>query len=84
MAVRLRNLLQKRLELPEPLPSTLVFDHPTIRQIARFVLDRHAPTGDDQMATAEPATTDEEELAGMSDSEVEELLLNRLSAEEFR
>lgn len=84
MAVRLRNLLQKRLELPEPLPSTLVFDHPTIRQIARFILDRHAHKGAEEVATAEPATTGEAELAGMSDSEVEALLLNRLSSEEFR
>ena len=89
MAVRLRNVLQKRLDLPEPLPSTLVFDYPTIRQIARFVLEQYTnDTGPD--AVAEPAqgpnsgTTDEAELAGMSDAEVEALLMNRLSAEEFR
>lgn len=40
MAVRLRNLVQDRLELGFPLPSTLVFDHPTIRHIARLVVTR--------------------------------------------
>lgn len=84
MAVRLRNLLQKRLELPEPLPSTLVFDHPTIRQIARFILSRHAADAVEGPIAPEQPATDEAQLADLSESEVEAMLLNRLSAEEFR
>jgi len=38
MAVRLRNLLQKTLGLPKKLPATLVFDYPSIRQIAMLVI----------------------------------------------
>ena len=86
MAVRLRNMLQKRLELPEPLPSTLVFDYPTIRQIARFIIERYAAPETTAEPTADPegGSADEADLAGMSDAEVEALLMNRLSAEEFR
>ena len=49
MAVRLRNLIQSRLGVAARLPSTLVFDYPTIRHIARLVISLDA----DDAATAE-------------------------------
>lgn len=75
MAVRLRNQLQKKLTLPEALPSTLVFDYPTIRQIAKLVVKRAVPE--------QPATVshDSADLAAMSDAEVEAMLLKRLESE---
>jgi SAM-dependent methyltransferase/acyl carrier protein len=81
MAVRLRNMLQQKLELAEPLPSTLVFDYPTIRQIARFVVKRSADAP--SATTASSAPTVEQDLAGLTDEEVEALLITRLEAEEI-
>jgi ubiquinone/menaquinone biosynthesis C-methylase UbiE len=37
MAVEFRNRLAKRLELSDPLPATLVFDHPSIEALAEYV-----------------------------------------------
>eukprot|EP00964_Phaeocystis_antarctica_P132920 scaffold97075_cov47-Phaeocystis_antarctica.AAC.1 len=52
-AVELRNQLQQALgEGASALPSTLVFDHPTARQLAAFFEAQHAPT-----ASAPPLVT---------------------------
>ena len=52
-AVELRNQLQRALGEGTPaLPSTLVFDQPTARQLAAFVEAQHAPA-----ALAAPPTT---------------------------
>ena len=40
MAVQLRNALASLPGLHGALPATLIFDHPTIEAIARFLLDR--------------------------------------------
>jgi rifamycin polyketide synthase module 1/2/3 len=53
--VRLRNLLQDRTG--RPLPSTLVFDHPTPLALAGFLAE-----GDD-VAEAAPASADDEPIA---------------------
>jgi malonyl CoA-acyl carrier protein transacylase/SAM-dependent methyltransferase len=37
MAVEFRNRLAKQLELSDPLPATLVFDHPSIEALAEYV-----------------------------------------------
>ena len=54
MAVQLRNSLDRALELERGrgLPSTLMFDYPTIEAIAEFLLQRVAPP-------AAPARPDE-------------------------
>src|SRR5690606_30493072 len=81
MAVRLRNQLQKKLGLREALPSTLVFDYPTIRHIAKLIVKRAVP---DQPVVPEQPTAAEAappDLASMSDAEVEAMLLKRLESE---
>jgi acyl carrier protein len=40
MAVRLRNLLHRKLGLPKKLPATLIFDYPTIGRIAQLIVER--------------------------------------------
>ena len=86
MAVRLRNLLQERLALEEPLPSTLVFDHPTIRKISELVLEMQDPAEEpdrpDGVAPADEPDLREREVASLTDDEVEAMLLERLEAEE--
>lgn len=72
MAVRLRHLLERRLGL-EDLPSTLAFDQPSIRHIARYALDR--------IGGGTTADTRAREIATMNDDEVEALLIERLEAE---
>lgn len=85
MAVRLRNLIQKRLGLETKLPATLIFDYPTITHIARLVVERvvgtpaHSETTSVTEVTASAAR--EAEIAALSDAEAEALLLSRLELE---
>lgn len=84
MAVRLRNMLQKKLQLADPLPSTLVFDFPTIRHIARLIVKRVAGDAPVAAPAASPVTsptTSAADLAGMTEAQVEAMLLERLTAE---
>jgi len=100
MAVRLGKLLRTRLGLAEPLPSTLIFDYPTIRGIAELIRSRVegsstaeevAPRGSPSRGGGagggggDPAHGDREsEVAELSEEEVEEMLLKRLEDEESR
>ncbi|MEZ5286502.1 MAG: acyl carrier protein [Vicinamibacterales bacterium] len=81
MAVRLRNLLRSGLQLERALPVSLVFDHPTVDDIARVLLTRidGPPTVTvADSAPAAPAIVGEAAVAAMSDAEVEAMLLERL------
>ncbi|MBX3611470.1 MAG: acyltransferase domain-containing protein [Hydrogenophaga sp.] len=88
MAVQLRNQLGTGLGLDKPLPATVMFDHPTIEALARYLRARVVPEGTATPATAvEPiaATTlpaspvlGEATVAAMSDADIEALLLARL------
>jgi len=90
MAVRLRNLLQKRLGLAtKKLPATLIFDYPTIRQIAElaisFVLGNAGALAEQKApapvaAEAAPAASRAAELAAMSEADVI-AMLDQLHAE---
>ncbi len=86
MAVRLRNLLQKRLGLEGSLPSTLVFDYPTIRRISELVMSLlDGPEQPEAPPEEEaPRAPDERErrVAELSEEEVEAMLLERLDEEE--
>ena len=86
MAVELRGALGAGLALDRQLPATLMFDHPTIEAIARF-LEREV-LGAPGAAEAAPRTVTTaaadrqrvEDIAGMSDDDVEALLLKRLES----
>jgi acyl transferase domain-containing protein len=86
MAVELRGALGAGLALDRQLPATLMFDHPTIEAIARF-LEREV-LGAPGSAEAAPGTVTTaaadrdrvEDIAGMSDHDVEALLLKRLES----
>ncbi len=80
MAVELRNVLKADLGVEDGLPATLVFDHPTVEAIARFIL-RQA-LGDGVAAAAAPPREDAESVVDrveqLSDEEVDRLLSRRL------
>jgi acyl transferase domain-containing protein/SAM-dependent methyltransferase len=83
MAVQLRNQLARAFDLPRKLPATLMFDYPTIEALAGHLLERVQPREDAVIpALAATATVEPHmprtDVAGMSDAEVEALLLQRL------
>jgi acyl carrier protein len=91
MAVDLRKLLTKELGGAVRLPSTLIFDYPTIGAIVTLILDS-LDLGDKPelaapmaaapiVSAAPPATTHTTaaSLAELSDAEVEAMLLNKLN-----
>jgi acyl transferase domain-containing protein/SAM-dependent methyltransferase len=90
MAVQLRNALGTALALERPLPSTLMFDYPTIDAIAAFLLDRlmpsAAPAGTTSASAlapapaAAPAARGAAAVAAMSDDEIAKLLIEQLGA----
>ncbi len=44
MAVEIRHRLQSTLGVEPPLPASLVFDHPTIRALAAYLVERVSPS----------------------------------------
>jgi acyl carrier protein len=85
MAVELRNLLTSALQLREPLPATLIFEHPSIDALAEY-LERDA-LGYRQAAPPHPdhvpIDADAARVAAiedMSDADAEALLLRRLQS----
>ncbi len=81
MAVELRNLLGAGLGLDKSLPATLVFDYPSVDELADF-LAREVYALDVAMAAAPPTETPDEaphpdvldRIEQLSDEEVERLL----------
>ena len=87
MAVELKGRLHQSLGGKVDLPATLVFDYPTIGAIAELILTRlevgagtegeGVPTG--RVGAGEsPEPGGKEEIASLSEDEVERLLLDRL------
>ena len=84
MAVELRNRLATGLALTKPLSATLMFDYPTIDAIAghlakEFEGPAAAATAPARASAPAPALAlSADDLAELSDKEVEELLMQRL------
>jgi hypothetical protein len=78
----LRNELGSGLGLDRPLPATLMFDRPTIDSLAVYLeailFPKERPTEVVIVAEDAPAAINHSAVAGMSDAEVELLLLERL------
>jgi ubiquinone/menaquinone biosynthesis C-methylase UbiE len=86
MALDLQDALSTALGLQKSLPATLVFDYPSIRAIARFLMEVMAPPR--QTAPAGPAPTQRpgDRLApkadgvdGLSNEQIEEKLRDKLN-----
>jgi acyl transferase domain-containing protein/SAM-dependent methyltransferase/acyl carrier protein len=84
MAVELAGRLSAGLGRERPLRSTLIFDHPTIQAIAEYIersiLDLPAGSGNSKVEEETPrsAAVRAEDLAGLSDDELEQMLLAKL------
>jgi hypothetical protein len=79
----LRNALSTALALDSPLPSTLMFDYPTIGAIADFLLVRLAPAERRESASEStpvqtPAIRSAAAIAAMSDEEIAKLLTEQV------
>jgi acyl carrier protein len=82
MAVQLRNGLSRALQLPRALPSTLMFDYPTIDAIASHLLQRLNPAAPSAPAVSAPAVAlmapmKAADVAAMSDDDISRLLDER-------
>jgi SAM-dependent methyltransferase len=85
MAVELRNHLSSALGLTRTLPATLIFDHPSVEAIATYLAHDvlsiatpppiSVPESELDGAAATPAAV---RLQGMSDEQVEALVLKKL------
>jgi acyl transferase domain-containing protein len=77
MAVQLRNALDRMLALEGSLPSTLMFDYPTIEAIAKYLLDRITT---EESSSANDATgaresgVDVQAVSSLSDDQIAALL----------
>jgi acyl carrier protein len=85
MAVELRNRLGKALELPSRLPASLIFDYPTPESIALFLEQElisagiwNQSEGPPPAETVAPSGTAAEEIARLSEEQVEQMILERL------
>ena len=81
MAVQLRNALAQDLHIPAGLPTTLVFDYPTLSAMADYLSELTQPDSTESAATSTTSSTqhtDHTDIADMTDEEVEALLMERL------
>jgi SAM-dependent methyltransferase len=83
MAVELKGLLLRELERAVDVPSTLIFDYPTIAAIALHLLGSLGFHADEAQAGVDLANqpahlSDAAAIAGLSEADVEALLTDRL------
>ncbi len=78
MAVELRNLLGKALDLKRPLPVTMVFDYPTITAMRDYLAREVLHLADTPPATAEKPAAGQaavlESIEDLSDDDVDRML----------
>jgi 3-oxoacyl-(acyl-carrier-protein) synthase/SAM-dependent methyltransferase len=84
MAIELRNALTRKLGLAKALPATLIFDHPSISDIAGFLLALIDPPVPPTLEAtpARPsaaARLSAEGVAALSDADIERLLDEKLA-----
>jgi hypothetical protein len=81
MAVELRNALAQAIGMT--LPTTLLFDYPTIGSLADHLIDLLVPDAQDvppaEVPSADEPAAGSDDLDGLSDEEAEALLLEELS-----
>jgi hypothetical protein len=86
MAIELRNRLATGLGLTRALSATLMFDYPTVEAIASYLArelrgtDRRQPEDRDVPEARTGSTVSAEDLAQLSDKEVEEMLIQKLES----
>jgi hypothetical protein len=85
MAVQLRNRLSVALELGRPLPSTLMFEHPTIDAVADYLMTLFATSDSapERIVKARAETSAAlapSAIAAMSDEEITRLLDSRANS----
>ena len=84
MAVELRAKLTAILALSEKLPATLIFDYPTPEAVANYLLQVLMPDNEPSPTTTSSASVPRQTLApetdveGLTDEEVEAMLLKKL------
>src|SRR5690606_10069350 len=84
MAVELRARLTTTLGLTEKLPATLIFDYPTPEAIANYLMRLLAldakpePAANIPTSAASPSDGAETDLQGLTDEEIEAILLRKL------
>jgi SAM-dependent methyltransferase len=81
LALELRNRIEKSLRLPQRLPATLVFDHPTIESVAEY-LHRDVLGFEDLRAEKGNQSSGGilQQVEELTDEEAEALLRDRLRA----
>jgi aryl carrier-like protein len=77
MAVELRNRLGRGLGLARSLPATLVFDHPTLEALSRFLEDTLDPESEASVTDSPPADA-VVAIDDLSDEQIEHLFARRM------
>jgi acyl transferase domain-containing protein/NADPH:quinone reductase-like Zn-dependent oxidoreductase len=79
MAVELRNRLSRGLQLERSLPATLVFDHPTLDAIARYLVETVFPDTDVSTPTRAASANDAlGAIDDLTDEQIDALFANRM------
>ena len=82
MAVELRNLLRSDLELDQPLPATLVFDHPTVEAMTRYLGRESFASARTRPSRVKADAGDTlDRIENLSDEEVDRLLAAQMRSE---
>jgi acyl transferase domain-containing protein/NADPH:quinone reductase-like Zn-dependent oxidoreductase/SAM-dependent methyltransferase/NADP-dependent 3-hydroxy acid dehydrogenase YdfG len=85
MAVEVRNMLKSSLGLPRNLPATLVFDYPTVEDLAVFICGQLGDADEAQSASGQPAGKAQpsenhnalDAIEQLSDDDIERLLAEK-------